>query len=156
MGYYHINDTGKGVIIKDFDNISKDYKMPPIDYIKEFFESKRGIGKKNLEWLASMDVYHQLAYLAQNDYRLSYIVSNLNEKTPEAFCKKYDESYSDDFSSDAANIFECLFCYRFGYPFGYFKGISATLRGFRIMMELLCFSVMRNILLKLIIRNLEN
>ena len=55
---------------------------------------------------------------------LSYIVSNLNEKTPEAFCKKYDESYSDDFSSDAANIFECLFCYRFGYPFGYFKGIS--------------------------------
>jgi len=124
MGYYHINDTGKGVIIKDFDNISKDYKMPPIDYIKEYFESKRGIGKKNLEWLASMDVYHQLAYLAQNDYRLSYIVSNLNEKTPEAFCKKYDESYSDDFSSDAANIFECLFCYRFGYPFGYFKGIS--------------------------------
>ena len=124
MGYYHINDTGKGVIIKDFDNISKDYKIPPIDYIKEYFESKRGIGKKNLEWLASMDVYHQLAYLAQNDYRLSYIVSNLNEKTPEAFCKKYDESYSDDFSSDAANIFECLFCYRFGYPFGYFKGIS--------------------------------
>ena len=37
MGYYHINDTGKGVIIKDFDNISKDYKMPPIDYIKEYF-----------------------------------------------------------------------------------------------------------------------
>ena len=99
MGYYHINDTGKGVIIKD-------YKMPPIDYIKEYFESKRGIGKKNLEWLASMDVYHQLAYLALNDYRLSYIVSNLNEKTPEAFCKKYDESYSDDFSSDAANFFE--------------------------------------------------
>ena len=114
MGYYHINDTGKGVIIKDFDNISEDYKMPPIDYIKEYFESKRGIGKKNLEWLASMDVYHQLAYLAQNDYRLSYIVSNLDEKTPEAFCKKYDESYSDDFSSDAADIFECLFCYRFG------------------------------------------
>ena len=52
-----------------------------------------------------MDVYHQLAYLAQNDYRLSYIVSNLDEKTPEAFCKKYDESYSDDFSSDAADIF---------------------------------------------------
>ena len=51
-------------------------------------------------------------------------ISNLNEKTPEAFCKKYDESYSDDFSSDAANIFECLFCYRFGYPFGCFKGIS--------------------------------
>ena len=76
MGYYHINDTGKGVIIKDFDKISKDYKMPPIDYIKEYFESKRGIGKKNLEWLASMDVYHQLAYLALNDYRLSYIVSN--------------------------------------------------------------------------------
>lgn len=34
--------------------------------------------------------------------------------------------------------------------------LSATLRGFRIMMELLCFSIMRNILLKLIIRNLEN
>ena len=151
MGYYHINDTGKGVIIKDFDNISKDYKMPPIDYIKEYFESKRGIGKKNLEWLASMDVYHQLAYLAQNDYRLSYIVSNLNEKTPEAFCKKYYESYSDDFSSDAANIFECLFCFVIGLGI-----LSATLRGFRIMMELLCFSVMRNILLKLIIRNLEN
>ena len=39
MGYYHVNDTGKGVIIKDFDNISEDYKMPPIDYIKEYFES---------------------------------------------------------------------------------------------------------------------
>ena len=149
MGYYHINDTGKGVIIKDFDKISKDYKMPPIDYIKEYFESKREIGKKNLEWLASMDVYHQLAYLALNDYRLSYIVSNLNEKTPEAFCKKYDESYSDDFSSDAANIFECLFCYRFGYPFGYFKGISDY-------DGTIMFFCNANILIKLIIRNLEN
>ena len=144
MGYYHINDTGKGVIIKDFDKISKDYKMPPIDYIKEYFESKRGIGKKNLEWLASMDVYHQLAYLALNDYRLSYIVSNLNEKTPEAFCKKYDESYL------MQQIFLSV-CFVIGLGI-----LSATLRGFRIMMELLCFSVMRNILLKLIIRNLEN
>ena len=107
--------------------------MPPIDYIKEYFESKREIGKKNLEWLASMDVYHQLAYLALNDYRLSY----------------YDESYSDDFSSDAANIFECLFCYRFGYPFGYFKGISDY-------DGTIMFFCNANIIIKLIIRNLEN
>lgn len=149
MGYYHINDTGKGVIIKDFDNISKDYKMPPIDYIKEYFESKRGIGKKNLEWLASMDVYHQLAYLAQNDYRISYIVSNLNEKTAEAFCKNMIKAIAMIFLLMQQIFLSVCFVIGLGI-------LSATLRGFRIMMELLCFSIMRNILLKLIIRNLEN
>ena len=149
MGYYHVNDTGKGVIIKDFDNISEDYKMPPIDYIKEYFESKRGIGKKNLEWLASMDVYHQLAYLAQNDYRLSYIVSNLDEKTPEAFCKNMMKAIAMIFLLMRQIFLSVCFVIGLGI-------LSATLRGFRIMMELLCFSVMRNILLKLIIRNLEN
>lgn len=149
MGYYHVNDIGKGIIIKDFDNISEDYRMPPIDYIKEYFESKRGIGKKNLEWLASMDVYHQLAYLAQNDYRLSHIVSNLDEKTPEAFCKNMMKAIVMIFLLMRQIFLSACFVIGLGI-------LSAALRGFRIMMELLCFSVMRNILLKLIIRNLEN
>ena len=36
MGYYHVEDTGKGVYIKEFNSINNDYEIPPIDYIQKY------------------------------------------------------------------------------------------------------------------------
>lgn len=132
MGYYHVNETGKGINIKNFDNINQNYKLPPLDYIKSYLEWKDGSCEKDLSLLPEMDIYHQIAYLGLDDYDFSEIIpcikKNIQGKHQQIlgkdFCEEYDENYSMYFSNEAANVFELLFCYRYGYPFGCFKGVS--------------------------------
>lgn len=80
MGYYHINDTGKGINIKDFDSINLNYKLPPLDYIKSYLEWKDGSCKRELSVLPKMDLYHQIAYLGLDDYDFSEIISVIKKK----------------------------------------------------------------------------
>ena len=132
MGYYHVNDTWKGIYIKSFDTINKNYELPPLDYIKSYLEWKDDDCDRDLSVLPEMDIYHQIAYLGLDDYDFSecvpYIMKDKKAENPKTFCKyfceEYDKNYSMYFSNEAANIFELLFCYRYGYPFGCFKGIS--------------------------------
>lgn len=125
MGYYHVEDTGKGVYIRGFDNINNDYKMPPIDYLQKYIEYQNGgytDHTKNLDWLSEMDIRHQLAFLSISNYEFSGMIDDLDVHTPKEFCNAYDENFY--FEKDAPLMLECLFCYRYGYPFGCFKGIS--------------------------------
>ena len=131
MGYYHINDTGKGINIKDFDSINLNYKLPPLDYIKSYLEWKDGSCQRELSVLSEMDLYHQIAYLGIDDYDFSEIISVIKKKQEEGtatfakcFSEEFDENYGAYFSDIAANTFEIFFCFRYGYPFGCFKGIS--------------------------------
>lgn len=120
MGYYHVEDNGKGVYIKEFDSINNDYEMPPIDYIQKYLEYQDDgytKNKKNLDWISEMDTYHKIAFLSMSDYEFS----SLDVHAPDEFCRDYDNNYY--FKRDAPRFFECLFCYRYGYPFGCFKGV---------------------------------
>lgn len=124
MGYYHVNGSGKGIILQNFDKVNKDYKLPPLDYLRKYFDKPYYRDEINFEWLSEMDIYHQLAYLSLNSFQRSLLMNRLPEKTSKAFCEMYDELYSDEFDSEVPDLFECLFCYRYGYPFDCFKGVS--------------------------------
>lgn len=130
MGYYHVNDTGKGIYIKRFDTINKNYKLPPLDYIKSYLKREYGSCDKDLSMLSGMNLYHQIVYIGMNKYLFSYLAKPIIQETDnnQSFCKSFsdafDRRYSAYFDKVAANTFELLFCHRFGYPFGCFKGIS--------------------------------